>query len=52
LSAPILDRQERLVGSISITTLTAQLVKDGKPRHLDLLKKTAYEIGVEVLSRG
>jgi DNA-binding IclR family transcriptional regulator len=51
LGAPILDRQQRLVGSISITTLTAQLVKDGKPRHLGLLKKTADEIGFKVLSR-
>lgn len=51
LGAPIFDRQERLVGSISITTLTAQLVKEGKPRHLDLLKKTADEIGFKILSR-
>jgi DNA-binding IclR family transcriptional regulator len=52
LAAPIFDRHQQLVGSISITTLTAQLVKDGKPRHLDLLKKTAAEIGSRVLSRG
>jgi DNA-binding IclR family transcriptional regulator len=51
LGAPILDRRGRLVGSISITTLTAQLLKEGKPRHLDLLKKTADEIGFKVLSR-
>lgn len=51
LGAPIFDRQQKLVGSISITTLTAQLVKDGKPRHLELLRKTASEIGSKVMNR-
>jgi DNA-binding IclR family transcriptional regulator len=51
LGAPIFDRNGRLVGSLSITTLTAQLVQNGKPRFLDLLLKTAAEIGSKIFSR-
>jgi len=51
LGVPIFDRKERLVGSLSITTLTAQLVQNGKPRFLDLLLKTAAEIGSKIFSR-
>jgi DNA-binding IclR family transcriptional regulator len=51
LGAPIFDRKGQLVGSLSITTLTAQLVQNGKPRFLDLLLKTASEIGSKIISR-
>lgn len=51
LGVPIFDRKGRLVGSLSITTLTAQLVQNGKPRFLDLLLKSATEIGSKILSR-
>jgi DNA-binding IclR family transcriptional regulator len=51
LGAPVFNRKGELVGSLSITTLTAQLVKNGKPRHLDHLLKTAAEIGAKILSR-
>lgn len=48
LGAPIFDRKGQLVGSLSITTLTAQLVQNGKPRFLDLLLKTVAEIGSKI----
>ncbi len=48
LGAPIFDRKGQLVGSLSITTLTAQLVQNGKPRFLDLLLKIAAEIGSKI----
>lgn len=51
LGAPIFDRKGQLVGSLSITTLTAQLVQNGKPQFLDLLLKTAAEIGSKIISR-
>jgi DNA-binding IclR family transcriptional regulator len=48
LGVPILNRNQQLVGSLSITTLNAQLIRDGKPRHLDLVKKAASEIGSKI----
>ncbi len=48
LGVPIFDRNGLLAGSLSITTLTAQLVENDKPRHLDLLRKTADEIGAKI----
>jgi DNA-binding IclR family transcriptional regulator len=51
LGVPVFDRQGHLAGSISITTLTAQLVEGAKPRHLDLIKKVSAEIGAKLFSR-
>jgi len=51
LGVPVFDRQGHLAGSISITTLTAQLVEGAKPRHLDLIKKVSVEIGAKLFSR-
>lgn len=51
IGVPILDRHGALAGSLSITTLTAQLVEKGKPRYLDLVSATATEIGAKIFSR-
>lgn len=51
IGVPIFDRDKALVGSLSITTLTAQLVDDGKPRHLDLVKNCANDIGAKIFGR-
>ena len=44
-AAPILDRNRRLLGSLSITTVTAELVHAGESRHLQALLRTARAIG-------
>ncbi|WP_424627802.1 IclR family transcriptional regulator [Bradyrhizobium sp. SYSU BS000235] len=51
LGAPIFDRKGQLVGSLSMTTLTAQLVQNGKPRFLDRLLKATAEVGSKMFSR-
>ncbi|RYH32849.1 MAG: IclR family transcriptional regulator [Alcaligenaceae bacterium] len=51
IGVPIFDRDKTLVGSLSITTLTAQLVDDGTPRYLDLVKTCANEIGAKIFGR-
>jgi DNA-binding IclR family transcriptional regulator len=45
VGVPIFDRSGTLAGSMSITSLTAQIVDNGRPRHLDLLLSAAQEIG-------
>jgi DNA-binding IclR family transcriptional regulator len=48
LGVPILDRAGALAGSLSISGLTAQVVEDGQPRDLDLLRRAAAEIGAKL----
>lgn len=49
LGVPIFNLAGALVASISITTLTPQLVlDDGKPRHLPAILAAAAEIGVRL----
>lgn len=44
VGVPVFDSKARLVGAISITSLTQQMDLDGNPRHLDLLRDTAKQI--------
>ena len=45
VGVPVFDRSGALAGSISITSLTAQIAAaDGRPRHLDVLLKAADDI--------
>jgi hypothetical protein len=37
---------------VSITSLTADIVTDGLPRHLDILKHAADRIGVRLQAPG
>lgn len=51
IGVSIFDRDETLIGRLSITTLTAQLADDGKPRYLDLVKTCANDIGAKIFGR-
>jgi DNA-binding IclR family transcriptional regulator len=44
IGVPVFDSVGRLVGALSITSLTQHLVEDGKPRHLNHLLRAAEEI--------
>lgn len=44
IGVPVFNRSGTLAGAISITTLTAQLVDNGRPRHVDTLRRAADEI--------
>ncbi len=44
VGVPVFDRSGELAGSISITSLTTQIVEDGRARHLDILLQAAAEI--------
>ncbi|MDJ1159182.1 IclR family transcriptional regulator [Chelatococcus sp. SYSU_G07232] len=48
LGVPILDRRGAFVGALSITGLTAGIVEDGRPRHLDILLGAATRIGEQL----
>ena len=51
LGVPIFDSEGRFVAALSITSLTADIVEDGKPRHLDILKHAASSIGARLRAR-
>lgn len=44
IGVPVFNRSGALAGSISITSLTAQLVENDRPRHVDTLRRAADEI--------
>jgi DNA-binding IclR family transcriptional regulator len=44
LGAPLMNRDGRLVGALSISGLTSLLVEDGRPRHLAILTRIAADI--------
>ncbi len=44
VGVPVFDRSGALAGSISITSLTNQLVDQGQPRYLDILCRAADDI--------
>jgi len=44
VGVPVFDRSGALAGSISITSLTNQLVENGQPRYLDILRRAADDI--------
>lgn len=48
LGVPVFDREGRFVAALSITSLTADIVMDGKPRHLDVLKSASDYIGARL----
>ena len=45
VAAPILDRNRRFLGSLSLTAATSQLVHAGEPQHLQALLRTTRDIG-------
>jgi DNA-binding IclR family transcriptional regulator len=45
LASPFFDRKGSFVEALSITSLTADIVTDGKPRYLNVLKRAADRIG-------
>lgn len=45
IGVPIFDRRGALVGAVSISSLTSLIAPEGKPRHLDALRRAAEEIG-------
>ena len=46
LGVPVYDARGTLVGAMSLTNLTQQIIDDtGAPRHLDLMRDTAATIG-------
>jgi DNA-binding IclR family transcriptional regulator len=49
IGVPIFDPDSRLIGSLSITTLTAQMLDDDRPRHIDLIKACARDIGARIV---
>lgn len=48
LGVPIVSRSNRLVGAISVSTLTTAFGDPGAPRHLDTLKAVATAIGQRI----
>jgi DNA-binding IclR family transcriptional regulator len=48
---PVFDREGRFVAALSITSLTEDIVVDGKPRHLDVLERAADRIGARLRTR-
>ncbi|MXQ13612.1 IclR family transcriptional regulator [Microvirga makkahensis] len=48
LGVPVFNRERRFVAALSITSLTADIVMDGKPRHLDVLKNASDYIGARL----
>ncbi len=48
LGVPVFDRDGGFVAALSITSLTADIVKNGKPRHLKALKLAADRIGARL----
>ncbi|WP_201274092.1 IclR family transcriptional regulator [Microvirga brassicacearum] len=52
LGVPIFDRGGGFAGAVSITSLTADIVTDGLPRHLDILKHAADRIGERLQAPG
>ena len=49
IGVPVFDRSGAFAGSISITSLTSQIVDNGKPRFLAELQKAALEIGRKLI---
>jgi DNA-binding IclR family transcriptional regulator len=45
MGVPVFDREGSFVAALSITSLTPDIVRDGKPRHLEVLKRAADRIG-------
>jgi DNA-binding IclR family transcriptional regulator len=48
LGVPVFDRGGNFVAALSITGLTADIVIDGSPRHLDVLSHAAHRIGARL----
>lgn len=44
LGVPVFNARGDLVGALSITTLSHQIMREGKPLHADLLERVAQEI--------
>lgn len=49
VGVPVFDRSGALAGSISITSLTNQVVENGQPRFLAALQRAAQEIGRKLI---
>lgn len=50
LGVPVFDREGSFVAALSITSLTADIIEHGKPRHLKILTSAADRIGARLRS--